>query len=104
MEIYKKAFNRILAREMTSASVFHPNSSTAGTHGGSIGNHDSYAPGDARIPYGIGSRKKTKAKKGKRGKKKRKKLPKVPGETFPIVHTRVSGMSGPSNNAGFGIF
>lgn len=98
MEIYKNAFIRSLTEDMTAASALYPNSATAGTFGGAVGNHDSYAPGDARIPHALGSKKQKKKKKGK------KKLPKVPPESVPFVHTRFSGMTGPSGKAGFGIF
>jgi len=101
MSLFQTIFTKLLIEDITAGSALTGGAPTAGSYGGKIGNVDSYASGDARIPSFLGSKKKQSKKKRR---KKKKKLPKVPGEQFPVVHTRFSGMTGPSQKAGFGAF
>ena len=98
MSLYQTIFIKLLSEEMSAASTFTGCIPIAGRTGGSVGNSDSYANGDARIPMFLGSKKKRIKKK----KKKKKSKWKVPGEQFPVMQTRMSGMSGPGNKPSVG--
>ncbi len=73
MSSFKREFNKVLQEDMMSADVV---GSSEGLEGGSVGNTDSYAPGDQRVPTSIfggaltrgGITKCTKCKKGKKCK------------------------------------
>ena len=80
---YKKGLSMV--REMNVAggpgSMFGYGGNTIGQHGGDVGNSDSYAPGDARIPKILGAvgndpyeyaKTCKKDKRGKKGKKSKK--------------------------------
>lgn len=71
MDMFERKFFKVLKEEMTASSAL---GGSEGLEGGSVGNTDSYAPGDQRIPTsifgGVLTRGgKTKCKKCKRGKK-----------------------------------
>ena len=71
MSRFEREFNKILQEDMMSADVV---GGSEGLEGGSIGNTDSYAPGDQRVPKSIfgGTLTRagiTKCKKCKKGKK-----------------------------------
>ena len=55
----------ILREDMTAGAVV---GSSAGLQGGSVGNTDSYAPGDMRLPFSQGIQRRLKKKKKKHGK------------------------------------
>ena len=100
---FKKIFMNLVREDMTSGNAF----AGGGGTGGSFGNVDSYAPGDARIPHALGTVDPRKGKKKKKSKKKKKRISKetnVPTKGYPPVQTRpaMSGMTGPSNKDPFG--
>jgi len=71
MSRFEREFNKILQEDMMSADVV---GGSEGLEGGSVGNTDSYAPGDQRLPKSIfgGALTRggiTKCKKCKNGKK-----------------------------------
>ena len=71
MSRFEREFNKILQEDMMSADVV---GGSEGLEGGSVGNTDSYAPGDQRVPKSIfgGALTRggiTKCKKCKNGKK-----------------------------------
>ena len=71
MNRFEREFNRILHEDMTAGDVV---GSSEGLEGGSVGNTDSYAPGDQRVPTSIFGGAltrggKVKCKKCKKGKK-----------------------------------
>ena len=101
---FKKRFWALVHEDMTSGSAF----AGGGGTGGSFSNADSYAPGDARVPFALGTVDPRKGKKKKRKNKKKKnrktKEHDVPAQGYPPMQTRAghSGMSGPSNKDPFG--
>jgi hypothetical protein len=71
MDMFERKFFKVLKEEMTASSAL---GGSEGLEGGSVGNTDSYAPGDNRIPKSIfgGALTRsgiTKCKKCKKGKK-----------------------------------
>jgi hypothetical protein len=71
MSRFERVFNKILQEDMVSVDVV---GGSEGLEGGSVGNTDSYAPGDQRLPKSIfgGALTRggiTKCKKCKNGKK-----------------------------------
>jgi hypothetical protein len=71
MDMFERKFFKVLKEEMTASSAL---GGSEGLEGGSVGNTDSYAPGDNRIPKSIfgGTLTRsgiTKCKKCKKGKK-----------------------------------
>ena len=107
MSKFEKIFIKRLNEDMTSGSAFS-GGSTVGQTAGGLQSVDSYAPGDARIPHALGTvevrrDKKKKQPKKKNTKKKKKEPPKIPGEQFPLMQTRHTGMSGIGNKDGFGM-
>jgi hypothetical protein len=104
---FEKSFYKLISEDMTSASAF-TQAHTSGATAGGLETVDSYAPGDARMPHALGTiemrRDKRKKKKSKsKSTKSKKNTPKVPNEKFPLLQSRNSGMTGPSNNPGFGV-
>ena len=104
---FEKMFHKLLQEDMTSATAFS-GGNTVGQTAGGLSNVDSYAPGDARMPHSLGTvevrrDKKKKKPKSKKKQKKKKKEPKIPGERFPFMQTRHTGMSGIGNKDGFGL-
>lgn len=98
---YKKRFEYHLNEDMMASTAFSGGNSVGQT-AGSFGNVDSYAPGDARLPKALGTIDLTDRKKKKKKKKSSKKRkPEQPGT--PVMQTRDSGMSGPSNNMSYGL-
>ena len=109
---FKRVFMNMLQEDMTSGEAFGGGGGT----GGSFSNVDSYAPGDARVPHALGTvdprkgkskkkkKEKAKAKKKIDRKKKEKKIKErdVPLMGHPVMQTRNSGMTGPSNKGSFG--
>lgn len=55
----------ILKEDMTAGAVV---GASPGLQGGSVGNADSYAPGDMRLPFSQGVQRRSKKKKKKNGK------------------------------------
>lgn len=104
---FEKIFHKLLHEDMTSATAFS-GGNTVGQTAGGLSNVDSYAPGDARIPHSLGTvevrrDKKKKKPKSKKKQNKKKKEPKIPGERFPFMQSRYSGMTGIGNKDGFGL-
>lgn len=66
--LFAEEFKRLLSEEMVTGTVFGIGAAT--NKGGSVGNSDWYATGDARIPTTLGSKRK------KRSKVQRRRLPK----------------------------
>lgn len=107
MSKFEKIFNKLLHEDMTSGTAFS-GGSTVGQTAGGLSNVDSYAPGDARMPHSLGTvevrrDKKKKKPKSKKKQNMKKKEPKIPGERFPFMQTRHTGMSGIGNKDGFGL-
>ena len=106
MSKFEKIFTKLLHEDMTSGTAFS-GGNTVGQTAGGLQTVDSYAPGDARIPHALGTveirRDKKKKKPKKQSKKKKNPQPKVPGEQFPFMQTRNTGMTGIGNKDGFGM-
>ena len=108
---FKKIFMDMIQEDMMASTAFTAANVDAGGTGGSFGNVDSYAPGDARVPHALGTvdPRKNKKKKKDRKKEKRKKSRKTrkedkdfPPQGYPIIQTRNTGMTGPSNKNSLG--
>ena len=69
---FKQLFNRLTLHEDSSVGEGALGSAAADDLGGAVGNTDFYAPGDARMPYAIGAKRRKKKHK-KRGKRKKRK-------------------------------
>jgi hypothetical protein len=71
--LFEKVFYNLLHEDMSAGAggVFGGGSSMG--HGGAVGNSDFYAPGDARLPTILGSKKKRRKSKKKRKKTRKSK-------------------------------
>ena len=67
---FKNIFNKILKEDITASDAL---GGSEGLYGGSVGNEDTYAPGDQRIPKSIFGGIITRAGSTKKKKKKKKK-------------------------------
>lgn len=65
MGLFSNIFKKILQEDNTSSSAFGAGSSAEGIFSppGTISSGDRYAPGDARIPFAFGTKRKGKRKK-----------------------------------------
>jgi len=98
----------MLEEDMMASSVFAGSQAATGGQGGSFQNTDTYATGDARVPHALGSVEVRRDKRSKKDKDKDKKKsnrkvkPRIPNEAFPMLHTRETGMTGPSDRSAIG--
>lgn len=83
MSLFSKYFNKTLHEDVgvTSAGAFGAGGETGGMFPGGM---DSYAPGDARIPDILGSKKKKIRKKKRKSRKNKKKKRGVKKEFIKI--------------------
>jgi hypothetical protein len=89
MSLFSKYFNKTLHEDVgvTSAGAFGSGGETGGMFPGGM---DSYAPGDARIPDILGSKKKKIKKKKRKSKKNKKKKRGVKKEFIKIQRRNLS--------------
>jgi len=69
---FNQLFARLSLNEDNSVGEGALGSAAADDFGGAVGNTDFYAPGDARMPYAIGARRRKKKHKKRVKLKKRK--------------------------------
>lgn len=95
MSKFEYIFKRILSEDMTGASAL---GGSEGLEGGSVGNEDTYAPGDMRTPKSIFGGVLTRSGSTKKKNKKKKKLKEEDEEseakTIKVDHTAVMDKDG----------